>query len=701
MQLLKNVIQKFQDDTIILMKKIPFIVMIIAITAIYLPILTGNLWLKWDMYHSYFPLDVSISDHIKEGALPLWEPFVRRGVPLGDLLGVPVWHPLTWILGIVGFSLEMMQFQYYIILLLSGVFMYLAVSNYVLNKWICMISGVAYATSGLFISNSSHLTFLIAAMSFPLLHYAVNKWFRTQRNIYTIITALALASFILNSYPTFFITSILFIIIESCFHYPSLKNKYKSNKKAITSVILFGLAASIIAISLSCITLYTSFQTISHITRSEIDWTFATNDSLSIWHWIGAISPVFVKMTAPFNTADVTMQNTYLAVPFLLSLFSRIPKRRLEWSFLILALLAFFLTLGRNGYLYYFVYKFIPGMDSFRFPAGLRYYVFFYVILLGSINIEHIRNEAKYHILKKRVSQFVIVLSVVLISFLCIQYSASDKMYSIYPPNTFWEIGLSIMLLLIFIKSMFYDKNRFGIISFIVISLAFSYLNFARNDSYVVGSEGRPPGYDNEISSMYSNSGYISNNYYIHPEPENPYQIGLGLFYKQFYTDGYIGGYELKKYYEAKEQGLLPKTGDPVVWVVNHDVAGEFTLDNQIIRVDRDTMVDSILTPSTLKIISNKIQADFNLPEKRFVVIEQNKYPGWKAYVNGNETELYEVSGGVLGIEVPSGKTNIHLEYDPKGVKIAFIISLISWIVVILMILYLLISRRKKIKGQI
>jgi len=685
---------KFEDIKVDKYSKLPFVTMLLAVMAIYLPLLTGDLWLKWDMYENYFPLDVSISDSISQGTLPLWDPFIRRGTPIAYLAGMPVWHPIILFFGMFGFTFELMHIQFVFIILLAAIFMYLAVGNYVSNKWICSAAGVAYATCGLFISNSSHLTYIIAAMSFPLLHFAFTRWMRKRNLNNSILVSIAIASLLLNNYPTFLVMALVFIAIEFVFHLKDFRSQYDSAKKAVIDVLKFVLTVSITTLMLSIVALITNLEAVQNITRHTLDWEIATQHSLSVWHWLGALSPVWMEIGAPFNTADITMQNTYMAIPFLLCLFCAVPRKRYQWGFLVIALLAFFMTLGRNGYLYYFVYEFIPTMDAFRFPAGLRYYFFFYAILLGAINYESIKNNfVKQDKLVLISKIFVLINLVVFISFASMQYLVEEESRTLFPPNTFWELGITIVLICFFIWILQSEKRKFFSIAFLVTVIFFSYMNFGRNDLLVIGSENKPPVYEEELSFIYSNENYEVPNYFVHPMPDTVDRFAFGTFYKQFYTDGYIGGFELTKYREARDNHLIPNEGDPVIWIPNqtsHNLTAE-----GVVVADRQNKNMSA-APQTIKMSPNELNVNLNLPLEQFVIIEQNYFKGWRAFIDDRETEIIEATGGVMAVKAPAGEHTLKLIFKPTQTVISIYVTFISWGLLIVYGLTLFRKRNKK-----
>ncbi len=61
-----------------------------------------------------------------------------------------------------------------------------------------------------------------------------------------------------------------------------------------------------------------------------------------------------------------------------------------------------------------------------------------------------------------------------------------------------------------------------------------------------------------------------------------------------------------------------------------------------------------------------------------FIKIPDSYFPGWKAYIDGNETTIYPVDLTLRGIQVPAGNHTIVLVYSPYSLKIGIVISLVA-----------------------
>lgn len=95
---------------------------------------------------------------------------------------------------------------------------------------------------------------------------------------------------------------------------------------------------------------------------------------------------------------------------------------------------------------------------------------------------------------------------------------------------------------------------------------------------------------------------------------------------------------------------------------------------------------------------------NFNMNSKGFTAessFNQNKLVyfsiphdnGWKAYINGKETEILTLNGGMMGIIVPEGNTDIEFTFTTPGLMTGIYISLFT--LFSLMILSIIIQRKK------
>jgi hypothetical protein len=64
-----------------------------------------------------------------------------------------------------------------------------------------------------------------------------------------------------------------------------------------------------------------------------------------------------------------------------------------------------------------------------------------------------------------------------------------------------------------------------------------------------------------------------------------------------------------------------------------------------------------------------------NFPDRGFVVLADQYYPGWKAYVNGEEVKIYRTNGVLRGVVVPAGEHELVFSYRPYRLYVLMVLS--------------------------
>ncbi|MFI2859229.1 YfhO family protein [Paenibacillus sp. JSM ZJ436] len=646
---------------------ISYIFMVFALLIIYSPVLVGELWLKWDVYDAAFPLSVSISDSLKHGELPLWEPFSLRGVPLSHLIGVSVWSPITIILGALGFTQYMMQIQYIILILLAASFMYLSIKSMINNPWLAMTGGLAYATCGQFVSNAQHLTFLLPMVVFPLLHFSYRKWVEVQNFKWSILIGISFGLLILNNYPPFLFVSALFILIEYIFDMKRLYSVKGTVLKTLSVHTIHVFLAFVICSLVGLVGIYTTLEVVNYITRGSLSWDLATGSSLSYWYWFGAVTPSLTQIIhASRFDINLSMTNVYIAFPVLLLSLSRIPKKKDEWKIVVLIIVAVLLVMGKYTPFYRLLYELIPSLSSFRFPAGFRYLYFYYITIFAMYNFYKLNKE--YNHLLKKLANVSCYLFIFIFGFLCLVNILKIQTVMI-PRYTVLELALSIIALLIVVYVINFKRTSLLIVC--LATIFFSYLGIVRNQSFTIGTYDRPVSYNNEIQTLYTGEKEVEiDNRYIEPSPVT---MSHTIFTREFQTGGYVGSFELQNFSKSAINNGLPGPGDPVI----------FFVDNDSFKMNSSESKPEII-PESIVYSPNKFQVELNSEQSGFVILQQSYFKGWQVSVNGKKDNIMVLDDGTMGVKVDRGINDISFAFKPKGTILTAWISIITWILLIL-----------------
>ena len=78
------------------------------------------------------------------------------------------------------------------------------------------------------------------------------------------------------------------------------------------------------------------------------------------------------------------------------------------------------------------------------------------------------------------------------------------------------------------------------------------------------------------------------------------------------------------------------------------------------------------------RITNNRVALDVALDGDGFLVITEQSFPGWKAYVDGEETELATANMVFRGVPLSAGQHTIELRYRPKSIVFGALLSLAS-----------------------
>ena len=83
-------------------------------------------------------------------------------------------------------------------------------------------------------------------------------------------------------------------------------------------------------------------------------------------------------------------------------------------------------------------------------------------------------------------------------------------------------------------------------------------------------------------------------------------------------------------------------------------------------------------TARIVNYVSNKIDIDVVTTGKSFLVLTDNFYPGWKAYIDGKPAKIYKANYSFRGVVVPKGKSRVEFSYIPQSFLIGTYLFLIG-----------------------
>ena len=74
----------------------------------------------------------------------------------------------------------------------------------------------------------------------------------------------------------------------------------------------------------------------------------------------------------------------------------------------------------------------------------------------------------------------------------------------------------------------------------------------------------------------------------------------------------------------------------------------------------------------------NRVEVQTTSAAPSILVLSENHYPGWRAYVDGRAAETLRVDYGLRGVVLAAGEHRVEFVYRPKSVLIGFFVSLVT-----------------------
>ena len=365
--------------------------------------------MKWDIIDFHLPMATYISDTIRQGTLPLWNPMINYGYPSYSQIGNPLWYPTTLFLGLMGYSVRMMHIEYLIHVILAGFFMFLFAYDYLEQKEFCnssyaisIIAGLVYCFSGMFFSNSEHIMLIVSCTLIPICFLTARRYILTGNNKYLLYGGFACGLNILGGYPGFFFIFFVLILLYIIYEY------YKQ-EKGLASIIIDSVATylklAFFSIVSCAISLIPFIHSLPYLTRGKMDYGFIQHGSLTLNALITTVVPGISKYRHLVDNADISMINMYTSIIIIITVpFILLKKSKKSKFFLAMALVSFLMVLGSNAFLHPLAYRFIPFFNTFRFPSIWRIYITFFLVMSFVIEINQLLIEDDKESIKTTIS---------------------------------------------------------------------------------------------------------------------------------------------------------------------------------------------------------------------------------------------------------------------------------------------------------
>lgn len=95
------------------------------------------------------------------------------------------------------------------------------------------------------------------------------------------------------------------------------------------------------------------------------------------------------------------------------------------------------------------------------------------------------------------------------------------------------------------------------------------------------------------------------------------------------------------------------------------------------------------------KVLKNGFYAKTSYDSDKLVMFSIPYDEGWSAKINGKPTEIENINGGLIAVRVPAGNNEIKFNYVTPGFFVGLTITLISFVIFVMYMVFILIARKK------
>ncbi len=338
---------------------------------------TFDCWLAWRHF---------ITLSLKNGQLPLWNPLQQMGYPVyADLQG-PAWYPEAIAIGgTIGHSIWTLQGLFLFYVIIGGIgFMRLCIVVHD-DARLGVVTGSAYALCGFMAAHQMHFYAIISAAWMPWFLAAQMKLMRAPHWRNALEAAVLMMLLLTGGNHTF--TIIAAYLLPFLFAVHALDHWKRGERRSIGSMVVHELLFVGFTVILACGTFYAWIEVSPFLGRMHgLAYEQSSEGPFNPTALPTLLFPaLFGKNDWSIGTHPA-MANGYMGVLVLafagIALFRR--RTAVENVFGAFGVICLLLSFADDLPLHRFVWRWLPGMNVFRFPSYFLYFTVLGTLLLAA-----------------------------------------------------------------------------------------------------------------------------------------------------------------------------------------------------------------------------------------------------------------------------------------------------------------------------
>ena len=512
--------------------------------------------------------------------------------------------------------------------------------------------------------------------------------------------------------------------------------------------LLFGF---LMALSIIWPSYLYSEHSIRAVTDQGSAFTYATNWSFSFKEMVTFIIPSFYGFggSTYWGTIEPAMTDfpNYLGVFTIIFIIYALKKKNNDSYFnyfLILSLFFILLSLGKNFFLYEYIFSYLPFFNKFRVPMMALMIFQFSIIIVSSYGMQRFYNEFNKN-KKATLKYFSIINLFLLILFFTIKFlfinllTIDDLLKNMIHHDL--NILIIIITILLFIK-IYSLYNTINIYPILIIIIILSTLNMyiinskiLDRDDLIIQSKDIEKLLSplNELKQKYNNNkekfrfisfteykGMKNWSGYSNLENVNGYHPAKLKNYGTFepYIQALLYGkntnlainvlklLNVEKVINWNDEWVISSAKDNLnsldrIFFIN-ELKNYTTQEELLVQLnDRyfnaeqisytKAVIPDFKIPTSKSYLSiknwspNKIVIETNLEDDNFVGLSEIYYPNWE--ITSHDIDIIQINGLLRGFVAPKGSNTIIMEFNYNDIKYSSLISFLTFFLMLFIIL--------------
>ena len=623
---------------------------------------------------------------------------------------------------------------------IAGTGMYFLALSFRLRRFPALFAGAAFMLSGFMIAHAIHQQIITLVSWYPLVILLFRKALTEQRWLWVFAAALVLGHSIFAGYPQLSLYLYFFLLVYFLFELLNIHRGKELLSRPALLMVARAAAVVLLSVAIAMVQLLPTMELADLSQRAQITYEKACEGSLAWSQMMTLILPkAFGSAGAnayvyygPGTYWYYWETCIYLgALPLTLMLFSlpSIRKDRHIAFFWGVAIIVLLYSLGNNFFLHRLFYDFVPGFSKFRNPARTGIFLSLAAALLSAFSLHHLlygeRNEHERRQLKKILA--AVVASGLVVWIVIVSGSLTDMFPFMKNPRLFapvkadanlsalvWCVSCAVVFTLISTRSPLRWAGWGLPLLFFIDMLVFggeqnnSRINpseyFHQSDPLVQFIKKRETSELFRVNTrhpqgmlMDRNQGMISRIFMM----EGYTPLALERVYAPIGSSDKlfdILNVKYKTVFNEQSHSLAiaehPTAFPRAFFVYGFKVAhGEHELTTLLQNPEFDhrrlavlekdpgfTLPDPQQQPAWNTRITdyrnNRIVLEAETAENGLLVVSEIFFPGWRATVDGEETEVFRADYSLRGLFVPAGTHVVELNYAPSSFARGSLITL-------------------------